>query len=290
MTQGFYEQLGVRPDAPPGEIRAAYGRVVRQIRNRRRALVEQGGDTARLDQHRRQVDEAWEVLSDPRRRRRYDAMVALRSDGGPTDSETVWKQASGALAPPASSAAAELLRVTSTLKVGALPPAPRPGGSGGATPDEPTQAATQPTVVPPSGGDDDTQGSVVSLPTPEPSLGRASLRVVDDSDDEGGAVLEMPTGGSSRELTADGVADLVDRHGWSGALLCAVREARGLSLQDMSDSTRISVRYLEAVERDDYERLPSPTFVRGYVREMARLLEVDEAKMVEGYMRRFSGG
>jgi len=82
---------------------------------------------------------------------------------------------------------------------------------------------------------------------------------------------------------------MVREHGFSGALLSTVRDARGLSLQEMSDSSRISVRYLQAVEDDDFERLPSATFVRGYVREMARLLELDEDRVVEGYMRRFSG-
>ena len=100
------------------------------------------------------------------------------------------------------------------------------------------------------------------------------------------AAAQMP---APRHLDAGGVADLVDRYGWSGTLLREVRVARGLSLQEMSDSSRISVRYLEAVEHDDYEKLPSPTFVRGYVREMARLLDLDEAKLVDGYMKRLTG-
>jgi cytoskeleton protein RodZ len=54
----------------------------------------------------------------------------------------------------------------------------------------------------------------------------------------------------------------------------------------MSDTTRISVRYLEAIEADQFDELPSSTFVRGYVREMARLLDLDEGATVTGYMRR----
>jgi cytoskeletal protein RodZ len=50
------------------------------------------------------------------------------------------------------------------------------------------------------------------------------------------------------------------------------------------------VRYLDAIEREDYAALPSAAaFVRGYVREMARLLDLDVERIVEGYMRRFSG-
>jgi cytoskeleton protein RodZ len=62
-----------------------------------------------------------------------------------------------------------------------------------------------------------------------------------------------------------------------------------LALQEVSETTRISARYLEAIESDQHDRLPSATFVRGYVREMARLLALDEEATVSGYMRRFSG-
>ena len=67
---GFYEQLGVDAQASAGQIRAAYGQSVAKLVRRRKALVEQGGDTASLDLARAQLDEAWAVLSDPVRRRR----------------------------------------------------------------------------------------------------------------------------------------------------------------------------------------------------------------------------
>jgi cytoskeleton protein RodZ len=75
-------------------------------------------------------------------------------------------------------------------------------------------------------------------------------------------------------------------HGYSGGLLRAVREAKGITLQEVADSTRISVRYLEAIEGDAHDRLPSATFVKGYVREVSRLLKLDEESVVTGYMRR----
>jgi len=289
MTQGFYEQLGLDPSASPREIRAAYVRVVGQIKRRRKALLEQGGDTTRLDQHRRQIDEAWSILSDLVRRRRYDAFLALQQGGWTSDSDPVWKRAAGALVHPAAAAAAEVLRVGTTLGVGALPPAPRTAVADSVE-TEVTAHRTQPTVVP-SAQDADDEGSaaVVPLPTATSEPPGASLRVVDGAETSA-PVIVMPAPQARRlDLDEDGLADLVDQHGYSGTLLREVRQARGLSLQDMSDSSRISVRYLEAVEQDDYERLPSATFVRGYVREMARLLDLDEKRVVDGYMRRFAG-
>ena len=94
----------------------------------------------------------------------------------------------------------------------------------------------------------------------------------------------------------DGLSDgaevldgLVDEHGFSGSLLRAVRERQGQSLHDLADRTRISVRYLEAIEQEEVDVLPSTTFVRGYVREMARCLHLDPNALVTGYMQRISG-
>ncbi|TVQ89012.1 MAG: helix-turn-helix domain-containing protein [Deltaproteobacteria bacterium] len=80
----------------------------------------------------------------------------------------------------------------------------------------------------------------------------------------------------------------IEEHGWSGALIRAVREARGLSLRDVGDATKISARYLEAIEADDFGQLPSSTFVKGYLREIARLLDLAESELIAGYLRRIT--
>jgi cytoskeletal protein RodZ len=78
--------------------------------------------------------------------------------------------------------------------------------------------------------------------------------------------------------------------GPSGALLRSARESKSLSIAQVSEATHISARYLEALEAEDFTVLPSATaFVKGYVREVARLLDLDEDRVVAGYMRRFSG-
>jgi cytoskeleton protein RodZ len=66
-----------------------------------------------------------------------------------------------------------------------------------------------------------------------------------------------------------------------------VREHRKLTVEDVSRSTRISGRYLAAIEADDYERLPSATFVRGYIKQLAEVLEVSDRGVVDGFMDRF---
>jgi cytoskeletal protein RodZ len=54
-----------------------------------------------------------------------------------------------------------------------------------------------------------------------------------------------------------------------GTLLKEARESRGLSLQQVAASTKISVSVLEALERGDFPRLPGGIFSRAFVRSYA---------------------
>jgi cytoskeleton protein RodZ len=70
-----------------------------------------------------------------------------------------------------------------------------------------------------------------------------------------------------------------------GELLRTTREQRGIPLREISDETRISIRYLEAIESNDYKRLPGGIFNRSFVRAYARCIGYDEKEAVEGYAR-----
>ena len=61
------------------------------------------------------------------------------------------------------------------------------------------------------------------------------------------------------------------------------REARGIALRDISEQTRISIRYLEAIELQDFKRLPGGIFNRSFVRAYARQVGYDETEAVEEY-------
>lgn len=70
-----------------------------------------------------------------------------------------------------------------------------------------------------------------------------------------------------------------------GEQLRLAREERGIPLREISDQTRISVRYLEAIEANDYKRLPGGIFNRSFVRAYARHVGYDEKQAIEGYTR-----
>lgn len=61
------------------------------------------------------------------------------------------------------------------------------------------------------------------------------------------------------------------------------REMRGVSLEEISAATRISVRFLEALENEQWERLPGGIFNRGFIRSVARFLGLDEENLVAEY-------
>jgi cytoskeleton protein RodZ len=61
----------------------------------------------------------------------------------------------------------------------------------------------------------------------------------------------------------------------AGAILAQAREAAGLSVQDVAVQLRLAPRQVTAIERDDFASLPGRTFVRGFVRNYARLLKLD---------------
>ncbi|WP_051229506.1 helix-turn-helix domain-containing protein [Paludibacterium yongneupense] len=65
-----------------------------------------------------------------------------------------------------------------------------------------------------------------------------------------------------------------------GAELRTAREAAGLGLSEVADRLKLSLRQLEAIERDDFDSLPGATFVRGFVRNYARFLELDPAPLM----------
>ena len=61
------------------------------------------------------------------------------------------------------------------------------------------------------------------------------------------------------------------------------REMRGVSLEEISAATRISVRFLEALEDEQWAQLPGGIFNRGFIRSVARFLGMDEEGLVAEY-------
>ena len=61
------------------------------------------------------------------------------------------------------------------------------------------------------------------------------------------------------------------------------REMRGITLDEITESTKISRRHLEALESEHFEQLPGGVFNKGFVRAYARFLGIDEDQAVADY-------
>ena len=68
------------------------------------------------------------------------------------------------------------------------------------------------------------------------------------------------------------------------------REMRGVSLDEICAATRIGTRFLEALENEQWDRLPGGVFNRGFIRAVARYLGLDEDGMVAEYVMAINQG
>ena len=62
------------------------------------------------------------------------------------------------------------------------------------------------------------------------------------------------------------------------------RELRQISLREIAQATKINLRYLEAIERNDFEYLPGGLFNRAFVRAYCQHIGVDSESMVNAYL------
>jgi cytoskeletal protein RodZ len=67
--------------------------------------------------------------------------------------------------------------------------------------------------------------------------------------------------------------------------LSTIRRNRGISLEQIAESTKISIRSLEAIEQGDFRKLPGGIYNTSYIRQYARAIEYDECALIAFYTR-----
>ncbi len=75
-----------------------------------------------------------------------------------------------------------------------------------------------------------------------------------------------------------------------GGKLRLARQRRGMSLRQIAANTRISVAALEAIERNDFSRLPAGIFSRAFVRAYAIEVGLDPDETVRDFLERVHVG
>ena len=72
-----------------------------------------------------------------------------------------------------------------------------------------------------------------------------------------------------------------------GEILMVQRKKIGLSLEELSAKTKIDIRYLEAIEKNNFKLLPSTTFTKGFIRNISLVLGKNPHEMIAFYRRDF---
>jgi len=65
-----------------------------------------------------------------------------------------------------------------------------------------------------------------------------------------------------------------------GAKLARAREAHNWTVAQVAEQLKLTARQVEAIEAEDLARLPGPVFVRGFIRNYARLVELDPEELL----------
>lgn len=74
---------------------------------------------------------------------------------------------------------------------------------------------------------------------------------------------------------------------WDGELLKKVREYKNISLERMCERTKINIWYVKAIESMDSGNLPALVFVRGYIIQLCRELDLNEKIVTDSYMAKY---
>jgi hypothetical protein len=297
--QTYYELLEVAHAAPSDEVRAALNRALEAYAPDSVALYALV-DEEQAEALRSRLREAARVLLDPAARAGYDRMLGLEPE--PTsvdvplwaedDEEEEGDDADGlskgpyprsepptlarpAAPPPPSNGVQSSLKLDApparwpsrdpgTRRPPGLPsPRPRPAQSG---PASAIPSASAPSATAPESGQ-----LAPTVPGARPAA--AAPPAAREAAGPGPAVEERPR-----------MPDLPDDVEFNGELLRRVREARGLTLQQVADRTRIGRGHLEKVEADRYADLPPPVYLRGILVSLARELKLDATRVSKSYL------
>jgi flagellar biosynthesis protein FlhG len=249
-AETYYDLLDVSHDVGDEEIRRAY----------RRAKAVFAPDSvaaygiferAERESMLMRLDQAHDVLVDPERRRAYDRRAF--PEGRPA---RLTLPPSGPPTPvPPTRGRINRPSAATPRPAGALPMR---------SPSMPTPIGVPVVDVSPRGGG----------PTAVPTVTASITGLVPD-----GAPAPLPTSAPVLPLELDGEV--------TGETLRGIREAQGISLEEIAQVTKITVSQLRALEEEKWSALLAQVYVRGFVHQLARALRLDADDVARRYLARY---
>ena len=68
-----------------------------------------------------------------------------------------------------------------------------------------------------------------------------------------------------------------------GAFIARVREERGMSVEELSAATKVSVAYIKSIEAGDWKAFPVAAYVRGYLHSISNKLNLNQLQVLKAY-------
>ena len=270
--QTLYEILEIPQDASPPAISAAVERA--------RALYGPGSlatytlmspeEAAALVAR---IDEAQATLLDPEARKRYDASLAPQEgevraavNGSLGGNGVSGVNGGNGIQGSAGPVFTSVPPVIPALQPPPAPPAP-------AMPEMP--AAPEPDPAP-----------VVSAPPPPPAVPAAAAPRAPIRLDREIQPVQPPEPPPAAAPPAEVEVPMPEGAAWTGEALRRVREARGITVQQIAERTKVTRYHVENIEAERYGALPAPVYLRGILLTIARELRLDGQKVARAYLER----
>jgi DnaJ-class molecular chaperone len=73
----------------------------------------------------------------------------------------------------------------------------------------------------------------------------------------------------------------------TGKIIKAIRTTQEISLEEIFKQTNISRETLEDIEEERFEKLPALVYLKGFLKAYAKILQVNQVEMVDGYVKRY---
>lgn len=278
-TSNYYEVLEITPDATQQEIRQAYLRLKLAYSKDSVALYTLVSKDE-TDEILRKVEEAYKILSNEDRRREYDQNYSpsnLTADpfNTPTPATEIER-------PPIST------KTSKVVSIDRVPPMDKSSRE--------EDLVVAPIIdVPQVSHSSHAANAAIALGGMNPrnlnsAVGSPFTENRPVVRDPKPATVHYERGRSTEPISLldHGLQEEVERETeWSGLFLRRIREARKISIEEMADFTKISRTYLNAIENEDYSRLPAATYVRGFVTQVAKRLRLPHDKVALAYLTRY---
>jgi len=80
---------------------------------------------------------------------------------------------------------------------------------------------------------------------------------------------------------------IAEQKDFDGAFLTKVREYKKINLSKMEELSKVAIRHLRNIEEDNYKDLPASVYLRGFLINYAKVLDLNENFLISSYLKKF---